>query len=151
TAPRTSPPRRPSTIATWRRRGVSADRTGARRGPAGRVRPKRLARAVRWSAALHEQHQRKGSGAPYVAHPLGVAALVLGHGGSGPEAIAALLHDVVEDAGVSIDEIRDRFGRSVARIVEGCTDVPTTRRSARVRDRGAATWWKRRRRVLRHL
>jgi (p)ppGpp synthase/HD superfamily hydrolase len=83
-----------------------------------------------------------------------VAALVLDHGGTEAEAIAALLHDAVEDAGVDIDEVRDRFGATVARIVEGCTDVPVRSgrgRRRRVHDRGAATWWKRRRRSLRHL
>jgi (p)ppGpp synthase/HD superfamily hydrolase len=93
-----------------------------------------------------------------VSHPLGVAALVLDHGGTEAEAIAALLHDVVEDAGVGLDEVRDRFGATVARIVEGCTDVPSAKRSKKSKKghrdgpgRGAATWSKRKQRVVRHL
>ena len=57
---------------------------------------------------------KKGADTPYVAHLLGVAALVLDHGGSEAEAIAALLHDSIEDAGVSPKQIRRRFGAKVA-------------------------------------
>ena len=133
---------------------MSADRSGAGHDPGPRIRPARLARAVEWSAELHATQHRKGTGSPYVAHPLGVAALVLDHGGTEAEAIASLLHDVVEDAGVTLAEVRDRFGGTVARIVEGCTDVPVRKRKAkrgRAPDRSGATWWKRKRRSVRHL
>ncbi len=68
---------------------------------------------------------RKGSDVPYVAHLLGVAALVLEDGGDEDQAIAALLHDAPEDQGGReiLDEIRRRFGERVARIVDGCTDT----------------------------
>ena len=122
-----------------------------------RVQPgPRFARAVKWAAALHLDQTKKGSDTPYLAHLLGVAALVLDDGGSETEAIAALLHDSIEDAGVTREQIRKRFGTSVARIVEDCTDVPL--RGARGkypkrarRERTAKTWMKRRRRSLRHL
>jgi len=131
---------------------VRADPPGAVDGPGPHVRPRRLARAVKWSAQLHADQTRKGNGAPYVAHPLGVASLVLDHGGTEAEAIAALLHDAVEDAGVTLDEIRKRFGRTVARIVEGCTEPPVRRgKHGTAPDRTAATWWKRKRRSVRHL
>jgi (p)ppGpp synthase/HD superfamily hydrolase len=59
-----------------------------------------------------------------VGHLLGVAAIVIQHGGGEDQVIAALLHDAVEDQGglPRLDEIREKFGSEVARIVDGCTD-----------------------------
>ena len=76
--------------------------------------------ATRW----HVRQHRKGTHVPYVAHLLAVASLVLEDGGSAPEAIAALLHDAVEDQGGArrLAEIEHRFGQTVAEIVAGCTD-----------------------------
>lgn len=124
---------------------------------APRVQPgPRFVRAVEWAATLHRDQARKGSDTPYLAHLLGVAALVLEHGGTEHEAIAALLHDSIEDAGATREQIRKRFGTLVARIVEDCTDVPLRgakgtypKRARHARD--ATTWMKRRRRSLRHL
>lgn len=68
---------------------------------------------------------RKGSDVPYVAHVLAVASLVLEAGGSEDEAIAALLHDVLEDHPDLADPegLTDRFGPEVARIVVACSDT----------------------------
>ncbi len=55
--------------------------------------------ALAYTAGLHSSQTRKGTPTPYVAHLLGVCALVLEDGGDEDEAIAALLHDVVEDGG----------------------------------------------------
>ena len=87
-----------------------------------------LLEALRYAAELHADQRRKLSDAPYLAHLLGVAGIVLEHGGSEKEAIAALLHDAVEDqGGLAVrEEIRHRFGREVAEIVDGCTDANTT-------------------------
>jgi (p)ppGpp synthase/HD superfamily hydrolase len=73
---------------------------------------------------LHQAQVRKGSGVPYVAHLLGVSSLVLEHGGDEDEAIAALLHDAVEDQGgpPTLARIAAAFGARVAAIVEGCSD-----------------------------
>lgn len=71
---------------------------------------------------LHAKQYRKGTNTPYVSHLLAVASLVLEHGGTEDEAIAALLHDAVEDQDVCLKEISDRFGRKVAAIVEECSD-----------------------------
>jgi GTP pyrophosphokinase len=73
---------------------------------------------------LHSNQVRKGTRIPYVAHLLAVTALVLEDGGDEDQAIAALLHDAVEDQGgiEILDEIRRRFGERVAHIVEGCSD-----------------------------
>jgi GTP pyrophosphokinase len=79
-----------------------------------------------WLATdLHSNQYRKGSGIPYVAHLLGVASLVLEYGGNEDEAIAALLHDAVEDQGgkQTRQMIADKFGETVAQIVDGCTDA----------------------------
>lgn len=76
---------------------------------------------------LHRKQVRKGTGTPYVAHLLSVAALVLEDGGSEDEAIAAILHDAVEDQGgeTTLERIRRSFGDDVAAIVVACTDATT--------------------------
>src|SRR5262249_45436442 len=67
---------------------------------------------------------KKGTGVPYISHVMGVASLVLDAGGDEEMAIAALLHDVVEECGgmPALREIEQRFGNRVAHIVDGCTD-----------------------------
>jgi (p)ppGpp synthase/HD superfamily hydrolase len=84
----------------------------------------RFVDALGYSAELHLRQRRKGKGQPYVGHLLGVAAIVIQHGGGEDEAIAALLHDAVEDQGglPRLGEIREKFGERVAHIVDGCTD-----------------------------
>jgi (p)ppGpp synthase/HD superfamily hydrolase len=73
---------------------------------------------------LHRTQTRKGTGIPYIAHLLAVSALVIEHGGDENQAIAALLHDAVEDQGgvETFDGIERRFGADVAGIVADCTD-----------------------------
>ena len=84
----------------------------------------RFVEALRYAAELHQFQRRKGKGQPYVGHLLGVAAIVIQHGGGEDQVIAALLHDAVEDQGglPRLDEIREKFGEQVACIVDGCTD-----------------------------
>lgn len=84
--------------------------------------------ALVYAARLHARQVRKGAGVPYVSHLLGVAAIALEHGADEDEAIAALLHDAVEDQGgaATREEIRRRFGQRVASIVDGCTDADVT-------------------------
>jgi (p)ppGpp synthase/HD superfamily hydrolase len=84
----------------------------------------RFGQALLFAFQLHSQQRRKGSQTPYIAHLLGVASLVLEDGGDEDEAIAALLHDAVEDQGglETLEQIRVRFGERVAGIVDGCTD-----------------------------
>lgn len=81
--------------------------------------------ALAFAMDLHRKQVRKGTGVPYVSHLLSVAALVLEHGGTEEQAIAALLHDAVEDQGgkPTAIAIRARFGDTVADIVDGCTDT----------------------------
>lgn len=85
----------------------------------------RFEQAFLFAAEKHADQKRKKTGIPYIAHLLGVASLVLEAGGDEDLAIAALLHDVVEDCGGAPvqKEVRQRFGKRVAHIVEGCTDT----------------------------
>jgi (p)ppGpp synthase/HD superfamily hydrolase len=84
----------------------------------------RFSEALVFAEALHRRQTRKGNDVPYVAHLLAVAALVLEWGGDEDVAIAALLHDAVEDQGgmATADLIHERFGDRVADIVLACTD-----------------------------
>lgn len=83
----------------------------------------RYTEALMRAKFLHSSQQRRGTGVPYLAHLMAVSALVLEDGGTEDEAIAALLHDAVEDHGIeSFDSIADQFGIEVAEIVAGCTD-----------------------------
>jgi (p)ppGpp synthase/HD superfamily hydrolase len=85
----------------------------------------RFERALLFATRKHAGQRRKGTTVPYVAHLLSVAGLVLEAGGDEDLAIAALLHDVVEDCGGGpmLKEIRRRFGERVAHVVDGCTDT----------------------------
>ena len=87
----------------------------------------RFLRAFEYAAKMHAGQTRKASTIPYIAHLMGVASLVLEAGGDEDLAIAALLHDVVEDCGGApmLQEIRRRFGTRVAKVVDGCTDADT--------------------------
>ncbi|GCL39757.1 bifunctional (p)ppGpp synthetase/guanosine-3',5'-bis(diphosphate) 3'-pyrophosphohydrolase [Sphaerospermopsis sp. FACHB-1094] len=87
----------------------------------------RFTQALTYTHQLHATQIRKGSGVPYISHLLGVASIALEYGANEEEAIAALLHDAIEDqGGVAIRaEIRHRFGDNVTAIVDGCTDADT--------------------------
>jgi (p)ppGpp synthase/HD superfamily hydrolase len=87
----------------------------------------RFEEALLFANRLHARQKRKSTNTPYIAHLLSVTALVLEAGGSEDEAIAALLHDAVEDQGgkKTLREIEKRFGAQVAKIVESCSDAYT--------------------------
>lgn len=83
----------------------------------------KIAQALALAVEAHNGQKRKGTSIPYVAHPMGVASIALEYGADEEQAMAALLHDVVEDCGASYgDRIRRQFGDRVANIVAGCTD-----------------------------
>ncbi|HYZ68419.1 MAG TPA: HD domain-containing protein [Mycobacterium sp.] len=84
-----------------------------------------FAKALVYAELKHHTQVRKGGDIPYVGHLLSVAGLVINDGGSEAQAIAALLHDAVEDQGgpATLDEIRNNFGDDVARIVAECSDT----------------------------
>jgi (p)ppGpp synthase/HD superfamily hydrolase len=85
----------------------------------------RFCDALVYVTKLHANQVRKLSDAPYVSHLLRVAGIVLEHGADEDEAIAALLHDAIEDQGgrQTHDAIFERFGSRVATIVAGCSDT----------------------------
>jgi len=87
----------------------------------------RFDQAFRFAAEKHATQTRKRTPVPYLSHLMSVAALVLEAGGDEDQAIAALLHDVVEDCGGEpvLAEVRQRFGDRVAGIVQGCSDAYT--------------------------
>ncbi len=76
------------------------------------------------ASRLHREQERKGSGEPYLAHLMAVCSLALESGADEDQAVAAILHDAVEDQGgaETLTRIRDRFGDRVAAIVDGCSD-----------------------------
>jgi (p)ppGpp synthase/HD superfamily hydrolase len=104
----------------------------------------RFYRALGYAARLHSTQLRKGTTRPYVAHLLGVASIVLSNGGNEDDAIAALLHDAVEDQGgkPQLQRIRKMFGARVAEIVDGCTDADTVPKPP---------WRERKEKYLHHL
>lgn len=87
----------------------------------------RFEQALVYASRLHRKQIRKGSNIPYISHLLSVTALVLEDGGDEDEAIAALLHDAVEDQGgqPTREVIFDMFGAKVVEIIDGCSDADT--------------------------
>lgn len=80
-------------------------------------------RALRLAASGHRDQVRKGSGAPYIEHPVAVA-LILDRAGFDEEVvIAGLLHDLVEDTEVTLGQVRDQFGDRVAALVGHCSET----------------------------
>jgi (p)ppGpp synthase/HD superfamily hydrolase len=105
----------------------------------------RFSEACSLAASLHRNQLRKGPRRiPYMSHLLAVTAIVLEHGGTEEEAIAALLHDAVEDQGgaATLAVIRRIFGPDVAAIVEGCSDTD---------EQPKPPWRARKERYLAHL
>lgn len=100
--------------------------------------------ALIYAANAHATQVRKGTATPYMAHLLGVCSIALEYGANETEAIAALLHDAVEDQGglERLEDIRSRFGNDVAEIVMGCTDSFQTPKPP---------WEERKRAYLAHL
>lgn len=84
----------------------------------------RFIQALAYAARLHARQFRKRTQRPYIGHLLSVTSITIEYGGDEEMAIAALLHDAVEDQGgmPRLQEIRKRFGKRVAHIVDGCTD-----------------------------
>jgi len=92
-----------------------------------RILTDRFEDALVFAFRLHIDQKRKSSNVPYIAHLLSVTAIVLENGGDENEAIAALLHDAVEDQGgqMVLKDIQTRYGEDVAEIVLSCSDTDT--------------------------
>jgi (p)ppGpp synthase/HD superfamily hydrolase len=82
-------------------------------------------RALRLAAQAHRRQNRKGSDVPYITHPVHVSVILLRYGFPAEVAIAALLHDVVEDQGVGLTEIEESFGGRVAEVVAALSELKT--------------------------
>jgi len=85
-------------------------------------------KALVYATRAHGDQTRKKTGIPYIAHILGVSAIAMEYGANETEAIAALLHDAVEDCGGErrLRDIEKKFGKTVTKIVDGCTDTYET-------------------------
>jgi (p)ppGpp synthase/HD superfamily hydrolase len=103
-----------------------------------------FSKALTYAECKHHNQVRKGGDIPYIGHLLTVAGLVINDGGSEEQAIAALLHDAVEDQGgpPTLEEIRKNFGDVVARIVDECSDTD---------EEPKPPWLERKQRYIDHL
>jgi len=113
----------------------------------------RFSHAVEYARAAHHGQVRKGTRIPYLSHLLGVASLVMEYGGSEDQAIAGLLHDLLEDCGEAHEPvIRERFGEAVAAIVRDCTDGSAeSKGAATTPDAKRRDWQHRKETYLQHL
>ena len=100
--------------------------------------------ALAWAARRHAGQLRHNTATPYLSHLLATAAIVLEERGGERLAIAALLHDVLEDTPTGRDELRDRFGAEIYGVVDDCTDADRT-------GRAGADWAARKRDHLRRM
>jgi (p)ppGpp synthase/HD superfamily hydrolase len=133
------------------RRGIIGDKrqkeVGVMRGTSlPLVLGTRFAEAIELANELHGEQRRNATEIPFIAHLLVVCGLVLEDGGDEDEAIAALLHDAVEDGAgrPMLELIEERFGERVAQIVEACSDTVECGSSQEA-------WILRKRRYLAHL
>jgi GTP pyrophosphokinase len=106
----------------------------------------KFSKAVSVANYAHYDQTRKGTAIPYIAHPLAVASLAIEFGATEDQAIAALLHDAIEDGGAEYKQvILEAFGESILAMVQGCTDgVPDANGEK-------ADWWDRKTAYLAHL
>jgi (p)ppGpp synthase/HD superfamily hydrolase len=106
----------------------------------------RLGQALALAVQAHDGQMRKGTVIPYIAHPMGVASIALEFGASEDQAIAALLHDAIEDGGPHYAPLIEvQFGAAVLSLVQACTDGVPDASGAK------ADWGERKRAYLAHL
>ena len=98
----------------------------------------KIARAFNFAYKAHKGQTRKASDIPYIIHPMEVAVILIKNKARDNVVIAGLLHDVVEDTPISLEEIRNEFGEEIARLVDGATEP------LELRKEDAKTKWKRR-------
>ena len=83
----------------------------------------KLASALDLAIQAHQGQVRKSTTIPYISHPMAVASIALEFGATEDQAIAALLHDAIEDGGIQYANIiKTQFGDRVHNLVQGCTD-----------------------------
>ena len=81
-----------------------------------------VSEALIFAAGAHDKMRRKKSDAPYILHPMEAAVIVGSMTDDQSLIAAAVLHDVVEDAGVSIEEVGEKFGARVRELVGSETE-----------------------------
>jgi len=115
-------------------------------------------KAFEAACLAHGQDARKINQEPYIGHLMGVASLVIEHNGTQEQAIAALLHDIIEDSPMTFDELEFEFGPGVRKIVEACTDathatkaVEKSIRQSQSQTDYEASWWSRKESYLARL
>ncbi len=90
----------------------------------------RIEAAYELAKKAHES-QVRSSGDPYISHPIAVAVILVGLGMDSDTIIGALLHDVVEDTSVTLEDIEKQFGADVAELVDGVTKLANIPYSSR--------------------
>jgi (p)ppGpp synthase/HD superfamily hydrolase len=78
--------------------------------------------AIETALKFHAGQFRKGADIPYAVHPLAVGMILAGAGCSDEVIAAGILHDTLEDTSMTVDEVRNRFGREVASMVMACSE-----------------------------
>lgn len=78
--------------------------------------------AIKLASKLHEKQYRKTDKTPYISHPYAVGMILSRAGCEENIIIAGILHDAVEDTEMTIEEVREKFGERVAKIVDMCTE-----------------------------
>jgi GTP pyrophosphokinase len=106
----------------------------------------KLSNALALAIQAHEGQVRKGTKIPYIAHPMAVSAIALEFGATEDQAVAALLHDAIEDGGNKYANIiKAQFGERIHNLVQGCTDGTPNQQGQK------APWLERKTAYLRHL
>ena len=106
----------------------------------------KLSPALALAIEAHQNQIRKSTQIPYISHPMAVASIALEFGASEDQAIAALLHDSIEDGGRKYEEvILAQFGQYVHDLVQGCTDGTPDKTGKK------APWLERKTAYLEHL
>jgi (p)ppGpp synthase/HD superfamily hydrolase len=103
-----------------------------------------LSGALVLACSLHNEQPRKGGDIPYISHLMAVSALVMDHGGTEDQAIAALLHDAIEDTEATYESLCVDVGKSVADMVRACSDTEEDKPD----DQSEEQWWERKSKYL---
>ena len=101
-----------------------------------------LALTVAWEA--HKNQKRKGTDLPYILHPIEVAMILINNGANDEQITAGLLHDTLEDTGVTLSEIIEKFGENVGRLVVGASEPNKIELTNKFTDEQEKTSWKER-------
>jgi GTP pyrophosphokinase len=86
----------------------------------------RIKRALQFAIRAHENQQRL-SGEPFITHPVSVSKMLFDMGFDADVIMAGLLHDTVEDTGITLSDLREEFGNEVADLVDGVTKISMIR------------------------